>query len=241
MYYNPDRLRINDWLNDPNVEKGCTKKNLDYIRQANDLYDGLTLVIIISFFCIEKLKMNKELSAIFVSAKKQRDLLIAVRLNLKERLVTPKYERAIRNDLNLIERRIAYAKAMIKENLRMTEHWPFFEQGGWEKLDEISHLRGANEFITETRDSFFMELTDYHDSHPDEITAYMESIKEQKENMERHREKVKLDAKREKEEARMAKKAQKEFDKETQRILKEQKQRDKKIERSFEKYYKRGA
>lgn len=241
MYYNSNRLKINDWLNDPNVEKGCTKKNLDYIRQVNDLYDGLTLVTIISFFCIEKLKMNEELYAIFVSAKKQRDLLVAVRLNLKEHLVTPKYENAIKADLNLIERRIAYVKAMIKENLRMTEHWPFFEQGGWEKLDEISHIRGTKEFITETRDAFFQELIDYHDSHPDEIAVYMESIKEEKENMERHREKVKLDAKREKEEARAAKKAQKEFDKETQRILKEQKQRDKKIERSFERYYRRGA
>lgn len=236
MYYNYGALNIRYWLNDPSRPKDLYKANIVYLREAKELSYMIGRNKILLWFLIVKLNMGGEFQTLFSSCKKQKELLIAVKGQLKERGVTSKYIKVFKRDFASIRRRSDYVYKIIVENLRMTEYYPYFESVGFEILKDFSYQH-TRENGQELENKFYEDIIKWNAEHQKEIADYMESIKEAKENLERHRAKIQEDKKREKAEAKAAKAEILAFEKESAKIRKKQKSEYKKIEKSFERYY----
>ena len=235
MYYNPDRLNIKDWLNDQQVPKGCTKKELEMCGEFNEIYREFGRIRVICYLLMTELDMQ-DTRTLFYSADKQRKLIGAIRDHLHKYRVNAKYDPIFKRDMASMRRRADYAFKMVCENVRMTEYYPFFQNVGFKNLIEQTHLYCTGE--KEGLRLLIKEAKEHIESHPDEIAEHTESIKDEKEAMERHRAKIEEDKRLEKAAARAERDRQRAFDKETKRIRKEQQREERKIERQFERYYK---
>lgn len=241
MVYKFEKYDLKAWLNDPNVKEGSTKRELQLCGAYNDIYRLFARNHVILYFLMVYLGFRSELATLFNSTDKEKKLIKAVRSHLKHKRVEEPYCQPFIRSIKRFRDRADYVFYIIQENLRMTEYYPYFQAVGFTKLidsaglhiDSFTGESGSNEDF----ENFLQEIEDWNNEHTEEVEAYLSSIKEEKENMERHRQKIKDDVKREKEDARLAKKQQKEFDKETLRIRKQQKAEYHKLEKSFQRYY----
>lgn len=235
MYYDYSCMRLQDWLNNPKRPKELYKANIEFLRDAKDLLYLIGRNKVLLWFLMVRLNVV-EVRALFYSCKKQKELVYAVRAQLKEFGVTSKYIKMFKRELTSIRRRVDYVYQIVIENLRMTEYYPYFQSVGFEVLKDFTYNHSF-ENGTELEDELIADIAKWNSEHQEEIAAYMDSIKEEKENMERLRAKNKEDKKREKEEAKRAKAEIIAFEKESARIRKQQRNEYKKLERSFERYY----
>ena len=235
MYYDASAMRLQDWLNDKSRPRDLYKRNLEFLREAKDIKFLLGRNKLILWFVMVKLGIE-DVRAMFVSCSKQRELIWLVIKDLKEHGVISKYEKMFKRELASIRRRCEYVYKITLENIRMTEYYPYFKTVGLDYLNNyVQDFTKDN--TEEAEEKLLADITKWNSEHTDEIAAYMESIKEEKEAMERHREKIKADKKREKEEAKRARAEIREFEKESAKIRKKRELEEKKIERSFERYY----
>lgn len=235
MYYDASRLKLKDWTHDPKRPKELYKANIIFLREAKDLLFLIGRNKVLLWFFLVRLNL-KEFQTLFYSCKKQRLLVYAVMIDLKKFGVTSKYVAMFKRDFASIRRRVDYVYKMVIENLRMTEYYPYFQSVGFDVLKDYA-FDHTIENTKEEEARLLADIDKWNSEHQEEIAAYMESIKEEKENMERHRAKIKEDEKREKEEAKRAKAEIIAFEKESARIRKQQRNKYKKLERGFERYY----
>lgn len=221
-------------LNDKKRDNNVTQKNLEYLREFKECRRELGRIVIIAYLLITKFQIY-DTRQIFYSARKQRRLCASVIGDLKEYGIDQKYHKAIQRDIKSIHNRAAYAFKMIQENIRMTEYYPYFMAVGFDKLMDWSTKYPEDNEMWAAQ--LIGEITEWNAEHPEEIAKHMESIAEEKANMERHRAKVKADAIAEKEARREAKKRETAYIKEMRENEKKYQQRKRKIEREFERYY----
>lgn len=237
MYYDASATRLQDWLNDKSRPRDLYKRNLEFLREAKDIRYLIGRNKLILWFVMVKLGIE-DVRAMFNSCTKQQALVVLVKEELKKRGVTAKYEKMFRRELASIRRRTEYVYKITLENLRMSEYYPYFESVGLDYLNNyVQDFTKDN--TKEAEEKLLADITKWNSEHTEEIATYMASIKEEKEAMERHREQIKADKKREKEEARRARAEIRAFEKESARIRKQREYEDRKLERSFEKYYRK--
>lgn len=230
-----DRLRINDWLQDPNAPKTLTHRNTVYVRECRQIEKEFSRIIIVAYFMLSKLGMGG-VRQIHKSAVNQKSFVIAVRLHLKEVGVEPKYYKVFKDDFDSIHARINHAFNMLIENLKLTEYYPYFAHVGFERLVDWSYdYPDDNE---KANDQLLTEIEKYNAEHSEEIAKHMEETREVRENLERRRRQILEQKKEEKRKEKEKKRQEKEEIKEMKENARKHRAEELKIDRSLNHLYK---
>lgn len=197
-----DRKRMTDWLNDPKKVKGCSRKQVGYIRDLKGLLPELARIGTLTYFLTVRLNVTDARSMMW-SAGKQKRLILSLLHELKVYKVNPEDEEVFEYDIESIRKRVAYVYRICQENLRLTQHYPYFQAVGFDKLTNFETAYAGDDGET-VLDVILSEMYAWEAKHPEEIKAHMESVEKEIRIRDAHREKVKAAEKAEKE----AKKAQ---------------------------------
>lgn len=228
------RNSINDWLNDPRREKGCTKNQVNYLRELKQCDKELARIGVLTFFLVTRLNVNDARQMMW-SAMKQRKLIGATCAQLKTWRVDPIYDRAFQLDIRGFHTRCDHVFKICKEDLRLTEHYPYFESVGFEQLMDIP-LEFRDKIETPL-DKILPDMEMWENNHKTEIAAHMKSVKEEIEIRDKHRAEVVAKAKAEKEAEKAKEKAERDEIKEIKKNNEAYRKRQRKIEKEFERYY----
>lgn len=232
MYYY-GRKTVNDWMNNWQRPKQPNRKNLYWLREVNQCDREISRNLIVLYFIITQLGVD--LHGLMASEKRQRTLLHALRAELKKYGVEEKWEKIFSYDISSIHRRREYVFLIIKENLRLTKHYPYFDKIGFDRLMDFTVDYGKN--AEEKTNTLKADIEQWEAEHADEIAEYVKSIAEEKANLEKHREQIASTTKAEKEARRMARRMENAEVKEIRENERKYRSRQKKIDRSFERYW----
>ena len=229
------RKSINDWLIDNERPKVINSKNVEYVRELNQITKEFSRVIVITYLLITRFGMNG-LRQIFLSAQRQKMFVVAVKLSLKEYGVEPKYYKVFDRDIDIIRSRLDHVFKIITENIRLTEYYPYFQNVGFEKLIDFS-VDYIAAFGTDDNQALaeclVKEIENYNADHPKEVKEHMETVKDEIEILERHRAKIQASKKAERTARRLVKKAEDEEVREIKRNNEKHRKEQAKIDRSF--------
>lgn len=219
-----------------NVKPGCTKANAECVGNINEILAMNARNCAMLYFCIKTLKIDG-LNAMYASTMKQKSFYVTAKGFLKHYKLEDKWISNAKSDIAKMYNRQNHIWLITRENIRLTEYYPFFMEIGFEKLldfdlatmdvlDQLKYI--ADEFET------------WKSNNKDKIDSHMESVAVEKKALEDIRKKRDEDKKREKEERRLAKKAADDEVKEIRENNKKHMARYKKLEKSFERHYRGG-
>lgn len=228
---------VNDWLNDARREKGLTQKNMDYLIEMKGLNQELKRIKMITYFLLTKCDVYG-VRAIFTSANKQGDFIYKVIADLKKYGVSKEDEAAFDREIKRIRNRVEYVYPIIKENVRLTKYYPYFVERGFDRLLDYSLYRSAIDLDKE-QERLFEDVQSWCSSHVEEVAAYEDSIRPEIEMLAERKRQILEKEKAEKKAIRDAKKAEDAEIKWMRDNKKAEQAREKRIERSFERYYKK--
>lgn len=232
MYYY--RKRINDWLNDTKRDMGCSRKQVEYFRELKQCDSEFARIGVITYFLTTRLEIEYA-RTMMMSAIKQRKFIYRILVDLKKYRVDPEYDRAFELDIKGLQRRCEYVFKICKEDLRLTEYYPYFETVGFERLLDVK--LEYNENKESELDVILPDLNEWEADHQAEIAAHMETVREEIEIRDRHKAKVAAKEKAEKEAAKAKKKAERDEIKEIKKNAEAYRKQQRKLDKEFERYY----
>lgn len=219
------------WMDDNERLKGCSTKNIEYLRELKAILPEYSRIGILTYFLVTRLGVE-DARTMMSSAKKQKELILAVMTDLKKYFVTKDYEPVFEKNLQSFRKRCDYVYAICKADLQLTEHWPYFSEVGFEKLlDFETRMAGKDESVL---DILIPEMEAWEAAHPDEIAAHMESIRPELEARDRHKAEVRAKEKAEKEAKRTAKRAENAEIREMKQNAKKEEQRRRKLDKELD-------
>ena len=219
------------WMDDNERLKGCSNKNIEYLRELKAILPEFSRIGTLTYFLVTRLGVE-DARTMMNSAKKQKELILAVMTDLRKYFVTKDYEPVFERNLKSFRTRCDYVYAICKADLQLTEHWPYFEAVGFEKLlDFETRMAGKDESVL---DVLVPEMEAWEAAHPDEIAVHMDAIRPELEARDRHKAEVREKEKAEKEAAKARKKAENDEIKEMKQNAKKAQQRQRKLEQEFE-------
>ena len=138
-YYGKKVKTLEDWLNDKQREKQPNRNCLNLIREFNDLKHLIGLNSKMLYFLTKYLPSEDggNFWTMFNSCIKQRNFIRRVQVDLKKFSVNDDYLPVFNGELKKIRNRCDYVKLIVKENLKLTEYWPYFNAMGFEKLENL--------------------------------------------------------------------------------------------------------
>lgn len=231
----PGGDNVNRWLNDKDRVEGMNKRSAKYFREYKQAEREKGRNIVILYYLITRYNLTGCYS-MFGSERKQKKYIQAVKMSLKEYSLEQRWERDFDKDLTNLKKRTDFVFRIIQENIRMTELYPFFREVGFDRLADfgVKYAKGDEE----AADQLAAEISKWNAEHFGEVQSYMESIAEEKANMEAHRARIQAEEKAEKEAKRMLKKQERDEIKEIRENHRKYESRRKRVERSFDRYYK---
>ena len=237
MYYNPNRKTMSDWMNDPTRPKTLTKMNTECLIRAKEVLSELNRNSIITYFLLNTCDME-EARTMFISGERQQKLLYALIKDLKKCGVEPEWRKVIMRDLESIHRRCVYVIEVCKENLLLTKYQPYFDANGFRTIDKVADSMLTKEAdLYEEEEKAKAEISAWMERHEAEVEAYEKEIEPKRQMLEARRQRIKEQEKAEKKAIRDAKKAENAEIREMRENYRKHKARQKKIERSFARYY----
>ena len=229
-----DIKKVNDWINWPDRVKGCSKKQIDIIRDYKRLLSELARTSTLTYFLLNNLDI-KNCRTMMTSSNNQRDFVFAAYINLKEYRLDPEFYSMFRRNAESLQRRVDHIFRICKENLRLTEYYPYFEENGFDML-----LDFRTEFFNDGRtplDGILPDIEKWNSEHQDLIKAHMEKIQPEIDAMNAHKQMLHDKAMAEKKAAAEERKKERELKKEIKAFHKKEDKRDKAIERSLNHAY----
>lgn len=196
---------VESWLNDKKRFKGCSQKNVDYLREFKQISAEQGRVGTVTYFLLTRLHIENARS-MMRSAKKQQMLVWALIKDLKVYRVDPEWEKAFDRDIRMMHERCNYIFYICKENLRLTEHWPYFSSVGFYKL--LDFQQKYSETSESVLDILLPEMEAWEKDHQDEIKTHMETVQHEIEVRDRRAEERRKAAITEKEAAKAQRKAE---------------------------------
>lgn len=190
---------VDAWLNDKKRFKGCSQKNVEYLREFKQISAEQGRVGTVTYFLLLRLHIENA-RAMMRSAKKQQNLVWVVMQDLKIYRVDPEWEKTFENDIRRMHERCNYVYYICQENLRLTEHWPYFSTVGFDRLLEFQQKYSEKQ--ESVLDVLLPEMEAWEKSHQDEIKAHMETVRHEIEVRDRCAEERKAKAIAEKEAAK---------------------------------------
>ena len=227
-----DNKNMKDWLNDDARQQGASVRNIEYLRDIKQLNRELARIGVLTFFMVTRLGIEN-CRAMMNSARKQRNLLYAVRADLKKYIVTDRWAKTFERDLGSIRRRCDHIYRVCRENLRYTEHYPYFDAVGFDKLVDFPEQTYSEDNST-VLDELLPEMEMWEANHKDIIQKHMESTRAEREAYERHKAEVIQKDKDEKAAKKALKKAENAEIKEMRENERKYKARQRKLEKEFQ-------
>lgn len=230
------QLTINDWLHDKKRVplNGISVKNAMYAADLIKASKELGRTAVVSYFLAARVfedhgYIANNCRSMMYSAVRQRALCYLAQRELEKYTVDPKYDKAFERDIKSIFRRSDHIYLIIRENLRLTRYWPYFEPVGFERLldFEQKYVDGPESVL----DGILPDMERWMNEHEAEIDAYMVKIQPEIERKQAFLANKKAAAKAEKEATKAAKKAERDEIK----MLQEQKRKDDIARRKWEK------
>ena len=232
--YSLYRKGIKDWLNDPKRQKGCCREQIEYLRELNQCDKELARVATLTYFMTTRLKIDYGRS-MMNSAIKQRALIRRIYIDLKKYRVDTQWFKAFNADIKGFQRRCEHVYKICQEDIRLTKHWPYFFSIGFDRL--LDFQTAYSEEDKTPIDRMIPEMEAWEADHQEEITEYMQSIREELETLKKHKAEVATKEKAEKEAAKAKKKAERDEIREIKKNNEAYRKRQRKIDREFERYY----
>ena len=212
-----------------------TKRNVEYLRIMKDLCSQYARLNTILYFLIVKLNMV-ELYSLFSSVRKQKMFIVATMETLREKYVPKEYIKVFERDIQNLQRRKDYVLFIVKENVFLTEYYPYFESVGWDVLDEFQTGIDGDDFNVQL-DFIINDFEEYKLNNIEEIENHLKQIEPQRKSHEEFVQKNKDDVKREKQIKKEQRKIENAELKEMKKNEEAYRKRKKMIDRSFERYY----
>lgn len=206
-------LSITDWSHDHKRAplKGISFKNMEYAADLLKAEKQLARTSTVNYFCMTRLceKNSYEESnyrTMMKSSVKQKKLCYSIARQLEKYEVDPKYDKAFKRDIAAILRRSEHIYLIVRENLKLTQYWPYFEAVGFDRL--LDFTQKYSDDSSSVLDVILPEMHAWMKEHEAEIDAYMEQIKPEIERKQAFLANKKAAAKAEKEKTKAAKKAE---------------------------------
>lgn len=229
-FYN--RRRINDWLNDDKRVKGCSRENVTFLREVKQLHREFSRAGVLTYFLGTRLGITSTFT-MMKSAHKQKEFFFVVSKDLKIYRVDKEWAKVFTWDIDNTKRRVDHIFDICKRNLQLTEHWPYFDSVGFDRLLDFDKQEYSDNGET-VLDVILPDMETWENEHRDEIEQYMESIKDK---VDAHNawieRKIQMD-KQEKAERKARKKAENDEVKEIKKNREEYEKRKKKLDRELD-------
>ena len=233
-YFGREYRDLNDWLNDPRRSATLTRKNMEYLGEFKDLEAELKRISMLTYFLMAKCGIYG-VRAMHESAKKQCGFIRKVIVDLKKYGVAKEDEKAFDRDIKKIRNRVEYVYPIIKENVRLTEYYPYFSERGFDRLLDYTLLRGVIDEKEQER--LYEDVQDWNERHLEKVREYAEQIRPEVEKIAERKRQIHEKEMLERKTLRDARKAADAEVKEIRENERKRRQRQAKIERSFERYY----
>lgn len=183
---------IKSWQYDKKRVKGCSRKNVDILRELKDIEVQLGRIGTLTYFLLTRFS-DFNASAMMHSARNQRNLVRWAISQVKEYRIDPPWDTVFDRNINRFVKRIDYCYMICKENLRLSKHWPYFEKVGFDRLLEFEQKYEEGE--GSVLDKLIPEMERWEDEHEMEIDIYMESISDELDRHNKWKEKKLADIK----------------------------------------------
>lgn len=242
-------FNTNQWVHDPNRKPGATRLNLEFLRELIDLGDKFGKQAMMLYF------LNVELGIHYVwriqkSVVDQRGYIMVLIENLKKYQVEKCHEKAFRRDIGKLKARLVQVNRIVREDVHLTEFEPFFDHVSWESLniDELPTTedmkllkeQGITNERTNPYEQLMAQAFEWNEQNKDKVEEHMRKVAPEIERHTKYKQRVKEQLKAEKAAIKAARKAEDAEIKEMKKNAQAHRSRYKKLERSFERYYKRG-
>ena len=233
-YYNYGRKSAKDWLNDKKRVKGCSVLNKPYLQAYNQCKQEMGRCAILTYLLTARLGV-KDCRQMLMSAKRQNRLIGAIRHDLKIYYLDEEWARVLKNDANAIHRRAQYVFEICKDNLRLTEYYPYFEHVGFDKLSDFTfaYRTLSDDEQEEMAKTLLAEIDEYKSTHANEIITHIEAVQSEIDARDAHREKIRAKDKAEKDAIKAERKRQKAEEKEIAERQRQDEIRKKKINKEL--------
>lgn len=217
---------VNEWLGREDLPEGYTLANAIFRREFNRLRKALAQQT--KFLYILGVDMEaRYVAKMMWSAKRQAQFCKAVAAELNKKRVEQEHIAIFQKTVNRIERRLETIERITREDIHITKYEPFFKAEVYDK--DISDID-------------FDELKDKADawisSHKDEVEKHMKEIEPELERYEAFKDRKRNSIKAEKEAKRQKKKDENAYVKELRENAKKHRAEQKRLDKSFEVYYK---
>lgn len=203
------------WTSDKKLTGKMTRYNVEYLRVYKDLRSQMGRNISIMFFCITKLGLNN-MRSMFKSGIKQKDHFTFMIFELKRRELPQYYVELFDFVTNKYQERINRMWLILKENIYLTEYYPFFEKCGYEVLGdfELDYETVANGGAVEKLKHIIDEFNKFKEENPSIIEEHLKTVAPVIEKYEKRKKDIAESEKQEKRLARELEKKERAFEKE---------------------------
>lgn len=229
---------VEAWLNDRTRPKSLTRLNMKYLGELKQCSMELGRCSQIAYFLAKRtdLKAMKDnVVTMLNSTVKQNTFVKRVMVDLRKYGVRPEDTPLFEKQVNALYVRCDWVFKILRENVRLTEYHPYFTAVGYERL--ISYARATRYGDATEEDALAKEIEEWNMRHREEVEGYKASIADEVARYEARRREQAEAAEEEKRIRRELRKAESAEVKEIQENAKKHRAREKKIDRSFERYY----
>lgn len=236
-----DVKTVNQWMA-INKPKGCKLLNVELLREFRSLDTEFSKLNLLLYILMVDLDHRDDFITLFKSTCKQRGYIRSVCGQLKNYQVYKKFETIFRKNIKDIQKRIVHVNKIIKINIRLSELYPYFENNGYEILENPTLVMDSwdNEtqmFKDAGRKEIISTIKKWNEQHPDIINKHMKEIRPELEAAQRRKEEIAAFSKAEKKRIKDTQKAENAEYKEIKKNEEEYRKRMKKVNREFESYY----
>lgn len=235
MYRQFESRTVNNWMDEPKRPEGMNRRGKEYFLEVKQLDKEFARNNILLFFFVTRYGMG-DLRTMMRSGKRQRELIYSLMKDLKKYAVTEEWDKVFRREINNLDKRCKHVFFILKDNIRLTELYPYFQETGFDRLVDFG-VRYANADDS-AADQLEKEIAEWRAGHEKEIAEHMASVAGEIAARDEHRRRVAEQDKAEKEARRLARKAANAEVREIRENNRRYAMRKRKIERSFERYYK---
>lgn len=236
-----DVKTVNQWMV-INKPKGCLLTNVELLREFKALDVEFSKLNLLLYILMVDLNHRDEFITLFKSTCKQRAYIKTVIGQIKTYQVFKRFEPIFRRDIRSLKDRIKHVNKIIKINIRLSELYPYFENNGYEILENPTLVMDSWDNETQTfkdagRKEIISAIKKWNEQHSDIINKHMEEIRPELEAAQRRKEEIAAFSKAEKKRVKDDQKAENAEYKEIKKNEEEYRKRMKKVNREFESYY----
>lgn len=228
---------FNYWFDECNkhqVKEGCTKDNIALLGNVNEIISMNARNCAMLYFCLNTLKID-DVRTMYLSTMKQREFLKVAKGFLKRYKVEDKWVSTCKADVTKLYNRQSHIWLITRENIRLTEYYPYFQEVGFEKLLDFNL---ATYDVSDQLQYILEDFKNWKADNQDKVDKHMAEVETEIKARDDFRKRKEADKKAEKEAKKLAKKKADDEVKEIRENNRKFLERERRLEKSFARYYK---